>query len=1137
MTIEDLQTQFCASAMNAIVPLISDNQSHNLLSLTGLAGSAYPLLAASLSAQISTNQIFILPDREIAVFFYADLEKLLNDCNTELPEKRVHYLPSSFKRAHSAAEIDNSNVKLRSEIINKLSTNPHGNYLIVTYPEAIAEKVVSKQYLKHNAFTITQGSEISVEIFLQFLYQFEYKQEDFVFEPGQFAWRGGIFDIFSYSEEYPYRIELDGDRVESIRFFNPETQLSIREENEIHVMPHISSLNIEEKRIPFLDFIADDCLIWSHNAKDVNAQINHLYHTVNEEFESESNAENLSVDDLFIKSQILEKARAQHTVIDINAHPAEHYDLMLDFGMKPQNNFGKSFDYLLLEWIDNIEKGIQSVFLSESESQLERIFKIMIDLLDKYNKSNHASYKIEQLYTPLRYLLHEGFRDEHGKLAIYTDHQFFEKYQRVVIRDRYKKSEAFTLKEIYDLQPGDYVVHIDYGIGIYQGLVKTEMNGKEQEVIKLTYKDGDILYVSVHSLHKISKYVGKDGTAPTLHRIGSGTWDRLKERTKKRVKELAIDLIKLYSQRKARKGFAFSPDNYMQNELEASFIYEDTPDQIKTLQDVKGDMESDHPMDRLICGDVGFGKTEIAIRAAFKAICDNKQVAVLVPTTVLALQHYTTFTDRLANMPCTVSYVNRFKSNKEIKETLQKVKDGKIDILIGTHRLLSKDVQFKNLGLLIIDEEQKFGVGAKEKLREMKVNVDTMTMSATPIPRTLQFSLMGARDISVITTPPPNRYPIQTEVHVFDEDILRDAIRHEMDRKGQVFVVHNKIQDIKELAGLIQRLVPDARIAIGHGQMEGDQLEKIMTDFINGQYDVLVSTTIVESGLDIINANTMIITDAQNFALNVLHQLRGRVGRNNRQAFCYLFIRSFEELNDQARKRLQAIEDYSDIGSGIQIALRDLDIRGAGDILGADQSGFISEIGYEMYQKILNEAIQEMQDSDYQEVEMADNSALVARECILETDIEALFPSDYISSVNERMSLYKELEAIRDDDKLELFRKKLLDVFGPLPKPTQELLQTIPLRRLAAKLFFEKIILKKNTFTGHFIGNSNSKFYQSETFSRMLAFLQLNHPVVQLKEVNHKLIFSIQNIPTMKSAIHWLEKIDQFCNQSNDTEN
>lgn len=1123
MTIEELKSQFCAPETAEIVETLRQQDGGSPLALNRLAGSAFPLLAANVSCSIDTSQLFVLPSREKAVYFYNDLEKLMGEHDMSLATRRIHYLPSSFKRAHTSSEIDNSNVKLRSEIVNRISVGSGRGCIVVTSPEALAEKVVTRKFVQDHSFTLRRDAEIPTDEFLQFLYEFEYLREDFVFEPGQFAWRGSIFDVFSYSDEYPCRIELDNDRVESIRYFDPETQLSIREEEQISIMPKVVSLDRQEQRISLFDFLPADTIVWTDSPKDVAMQIDALYKRAEEEFKDGEH----QVADFFIRKKEFEQACALRRRCLINATPAAG-DCAIDFGIKPQNSFGKSFDYLFLEWIDNMERGIKSVFLAESEGQLERLHKIMAEMIEKYNRHNDTSYRLDLLYCPIRYILHEGFRDEARKIALYTDHQFMEKCERVVIRDRYKKSEAFTLKEIYDLQPGDYVVHIDYGIGIYQGLEKTEMNGKEQEVIKLSYKDGDLLYVSVHSLHKISKYVGKDGTPPTLHRIGSGSWDRIKERTKKRVKELAIDLIKLYSQRKAGKGFAFSPDNYMQTELEASFIYEDTPDQVKTLADVKRDMESPHPMDRLICGDVGFGKTEIAIRAAFKAVCDSKQVAVLVPTTVLALQHYTTFSERLQNMPCRVEYVNRFKTGKQIKETLHRLKEGKIDILVGTHRLLSKDVVFKDLGLLIIDEEQKFGVAAKEKLRELRVNIDTLTMSATPIPRTLQFSLIGARDISVITTPPPNRQPIQTEVHVFDEDILRTAVQSELDRQGQVFVVHNKIQNISELAGLIQRLVPPARIAVAHGQMEGEKLEQVMTDFINRQFDVLVSTTIVESGLDIVNANTMIINDAQNFALNVLHQLRGRVGRNNQKAYCYLFIKPYDTLNDQARKRLQAIEDFSDIGSGIQIAMRDLDIRGAGNILGADQSGFINEIGYEMYQKILAEAIREMKDTDVDDVQWADNSGLVLRECLIETDIEALFPSDYISNVSERMSLYKELESIKDLQKLELFKKKLLDIFGPLPEPTEELIRIIPLRLLAAKLNFEKIILKKNTLTGYFTGNSASKYYQSDTFGKVLGFVQQNHPAVQLKEANSKLLLTVRNTPSVKSAMHWLEKMEQY---------
>ena len=1126
MNLQELKKRYYNAESEALAKSLKANASDSVIAINGVKGSALAFIAAPVAEQIPNLQLFVFRDSEEAAFFYSDMEVLLNDRSNTLQDKRVLYLPSSYKRNSRWSETDSSNVKLRAEILHKLSMPSAQPLILVSYPEGVAETVVTQDYIDRKSFSVKRGEEILTDDFLNKLYELEYLPEDFVYEPGQFAWRGNIFDIFSYSEEYPIRIEFEGDRIDSIRFFNPETQLSVREVDQIYIMTPIAQKETDDsERVPLFSVLPENTVVWQMHTANIASTIHTAYLDIvdNEYF---------TTDEIpLINKKTFLKEVANFQRVYVNTQDVDSPTLTLNFNMQPQHDFDKSFDYLLLEWIGNLEHGIQNYFLSETQSQLDRLYKVMLDILGKYNRQNDAAYKIEQLYTPLREVLHEGFTDADHKIALYTDHQFWNKFQRMVLRDRYKKSEALTLREIYDLQPGDYVTHIDHGIGVYEGLQKMQMGDSTQEVIKISYKDGDTLYLSIHALHKISKYVGKEGTPPTIHRLSSGSWEKLKERTKKRVKELAIDLIKLYSERKAKKGFAYSPDNFLQSTLESSFIYEDTPDQIKTLAEVKADMESDHPMDRLICGDVGFGKTEIAIRAAFKAVCDSKQVAVLVPTTVLSMQHYYTFSERLANMPCSIAYINRFKSAKEIKETLNRVKEGKVDILIGTHRILSKDVVFKDLGLLIIDEEQKFGVAAKEKIREMRTTIDTLTMSATPIPRTLQFSLIGARDISVITTPPPNRQPIDTQVHVFDEDIMRDAIQFELNRGGQVFVIHNKIQNIKELAGLIQRLVPKARVAIGHGQMEGDQLEKIMTQFINGEYDVLVSTTIVESGLDIVNANTMIINDAQNFALNVLHQLRGRVGRNNQKAYCYLFIKPWDTLNDQARKRLQAIEQFSDIGSGIHIALRDLDIRGAGDILGADQSGFINEMGYDMYQKILNEAIQEMKDAGDEglgDLQMADNSALLRRECSLETDIEALFPSTYISNVTERMNLYKELESIRDPQKLEDFRKKITDIFGPMPRETEELMQTIPLRMLAADLHFEKIILKKRTFHGYFTGNSHSPYFQSDEFGKFLLFMQANHPVVQLKEANHKLVCSIHNIPTFKAAYHWLGKMREF---------
>ncbi|MCL1849951.1 MAG: transcription-repair coupling factor [Bacteroidetes bacterium] len=1074
------------------------------IDISNLAGSSLAALAANEVKIDETTHLFVLPGKEEALFFFNDLEILLKDKEKPLNEKRVYYFPASFNKVVNWHDIDTTYLKMRAEVIDKLMHNQKG-MLIVTYPDALCEKIVSKQYVQDNSFTVSKNELLPVDIFLEFLYEYQYKQEDFVFEPGQFAWRGSIFDVFSFSEENPYRIELNDETVETIRSFDPGTQLSLHELDALYIMPALSGVETETT-VPFFDFLPKETTLWLKNIPEIQGRID----TTCERMEFEKN---LRLTD-FIND---------FKTVEIDSHFLQS-EFSHNFNIKPQHHFNKNFELLLEEWVNNLERGFQTLFLSENPNQHERMLTIMKDLLEKYNLIEKTNYTVEQLFESKNYVLHEGYRDEENKICVYTDHQFFEKYHRFIIRDKYKRSEAFTLKELYDLQVGDYVVHVDHGIGVYQGLAKMEMHGREQEVIKLVYKDDDTLYMSIHSLHKITKYTGKDGAPPTIHRLGSGVWEKTKERTKTRVKELVINLVKLYAARKTNDGFSFSPDSYLQTELEASFIYEDTPDQLKTTNEVKKDMESAKPMDRLICGDVGFGKTEIAIRAAFKAVCDSKQVAMLVPTTVLALQHFNTFSERLKKMPCNVEYLNRFKSAKEVKEIKENLKKGTIDILIGTHRILSKDIVFKDLGLMIIDEEQKFGVAAKEKLREVRNTVDTLAMSATPIPRTLQFSLMGVRDISVIATPPPNRYPIQTEIQTFNEELIRDAITYEMSRGGQVFVVHNKVQNIKEIADMVQRLVPDARIGIGHGQMEGEELERVMLNFINDKYDVLVATTIIESGLDIPNANTMIINDAQNFALNVLHQLRGRVGRNNQKAFCYMMVPSKEILNDNARKRLKAIADFADIGSGFQIAMRDLDIRGAGDILGAEQSGFINEIGFEMYQKILNEAMIELKETELGE-QMADNEALIHRECVIETDLGLQIPSDYVTNVSERMSLYKELDNIKTDEELDKYEKKLLDIFGPIPKETQELLKIIPLRLEAFRFHFEKIILKQGRFTGYFTGNMNSPFFQSELFMNILDFLQKYHPQVEMKAVNGKPQLVIKDVKSVGEAMKWLGKI------------
>lgn len=1118
MQLSEIQNLFRHPLKTKLMQILPTLKLKERLAVNGLQASSFPILVAETFSKQKNHFLFVFPNREQAAFFYHDVEKLLREESVELQNRHVLFFPASFNRNYKWEEPDLSNLKMRSEMIDKLIFSEE-KLLMVTYTEAITEKLLDSSYLQKNSFALKVGEVLPIDILLEFLYQYEYVREDFVYQPGQFAWRGAIFDIFSYAEEHPIRIEFDDETIVSVRYFEGETQRSVKEVDKVNIIPNISANPENEKKVSFFDFLKQETLLWMVNLDEVASQVDKFGKKA-----METAPHNLPLEHFFLSadeflSQISEKA-----LIEVNSSEMKSYKASFSFDIKPQHHFAKNFNMLLEEWIDNYEKGIKTLFLSENAAQHERVRTVVEDFLINYNVDNHTDYHISNIYYPIDGVLHEGFRNEKGKLCLYTDHQFFEKYHRVTPSDRYKKNEAFTLKEIYDLQPGDFVVHVDHGIGVYQGLMNMEINGKLQEVIKLSYKEGDSLFISIHSLHKISKYVGKEGAPPTLHRLGSGVWERAKERAKQRVKELVIDLVKLYAQRKMKRGFAFSPDSYLQTELEASFIYEDTPDQLKATEEVKADMEKSVPMERLICGDVGFGKTEIAIRAAFKAVCDSKQVAVLVPTTVLALQHYNTFLERLGQFPCKINYLNRFKTAKEVKEILSQLKEGKIDIIIGTHRLLSKDVEFKDLGLLIIDEEQKFGVAAKEKLRELRATIDTLTMSATPIPRTLQFSLMGVRDISVIATPPPNRYPIQTEVHEFDEELVKEAITFEISRGGQVFFVNNKVQNIYEIADQIREWVPEARVGVGHGQLDGTQLEKIMLDFIQGKYDVLVATTIIESGLDIANANTMIINDAQNYALNVLHQLRGRVGRNNKQAFCYLFVKNMANLTDIARRRLKAIEEFSEIGSGFQIAMRDLDIRGAGDILGAEQSGFVNEIGLEMYQKILNEAILELQETQIG-ADMADNSALVQRECLVETDLGLRIKDEYVASVSERMSLYKELNAIRTDEELAKFSDKLVDIFGEIPQETQELLTVVQLKRVALQWHIEKVVLKNGNFTGYFIGNSDAPFFQSEEFSKVLEFLKKYYPRVEMKETHNKPQLIIKNVKKVSSAITWLEKI------------
>lgn len=1085
--------------------------------VNGLSGSSRSLFAVGCVLSSSQPHLFVLQDKESAAFFFGDLEQLLQEEDTDFSERQSVFFPESPASHEHAKKSDNFDILLRTKMLQRLE---QGNRLmIVTYPEALMQKVITKKTIDTETFTISQGEKLSVDFMLEYLSDKNFEYSDFVYQPGQFSLRGGIVDVFSYTNEFPFRIEFSGDKVASLRTFEIESQLSKNRMEKIVITPNLQQRKDAVSMISLFDSLPSDTVLWFDDVAWTIDNIQKKQELLQCTFGNHVD-ENEYITEKDFKESIL-----QFSTVEWRSNSYLNAQYNETFDTQPQMSFNKQFDLLIDQWIENYEQGITTIFSSLNENQSARIRNIVRDSLSSQEKylafPEEYRKKLEkEMVSYVSFALHEGFIDREQKVAFYTDHQVFNRYHRYKVDDRYKKSDSILLKEIYELKPGDYITHIDHGVGQYAGLEKIEINGKQQEAIKIIYKGNDILYISIHSLHRIARYSGKDGEEPSLNRLGSNAWNKVKEKTKSRVKALVIDLAKLYAERRSTEGFAFSADNYMQTELEASFIYEDTPDQVKATQDVKNDMEADFPMDRLICGDVGFGKTEIAIRAAFKAICDSKQVAVLVPTTVLALQHYNTFRDRLADFPCKVDYINRFKSTKDQKQTLQNLKDGKIDILIGTHRLLGKDVVFKDLGLLIVDEEQKFGVGAKEKLRSLKINVDTLTLTATPIPRTLQFSLMGARDISIMQTPPLNRYPIQTEVHPFSEELIKSAIEYEIFRGGQVFVVHNRIHNIGEIAGLVQQNFPDQKVGIAHGQMNGDKLERIMMDFIDGNYDVLVCTTIIESGLDIPNANTIIINEAQNYGLSDLHQLRGRVGRKNKKAFCCLLTPPVSLVSETARKRLRAIEEFSDIGSGFNIAMRDLDIRGAGNLLGAEQSGFITEIGYEMYQKILEEAMDELHQTQISEEGIAEDANYeFVKDCVIETDMELLLPDTYITSSTERYALYKELNNLSTDEQLDEFRKKLIDRFGEIPPQAEELIKTIVLRRIAKKIGFEKMVLKQEKLIGHFINNSQSVYFQSMQFSYVLNTLQTHPNLAYMRENNEKLTLTFEKIFSIEKAI------------------
>ena len=1095
-----------------------ENSSVRTFFLGGLHASASPLFFSSYLKNASWTTIFILNDMEEAGYFYHDLIQING-------EENVLFFPSSYRRAIKYGQKDAGNEILRTEVLSRIQKGDHVS--IVTCPEAVAEKVVSSKELSNRTLKLEVGEHTEVDTIMDILADFGFERVDYVYEPGQYALRGSIVDVFSYASEYPYRIDFFGDEIDSIRTFEVDTQLSKERKQSIAIVPELS-LSGSGEFVSFFDFIPRDSILvmkdffWvkEHIDKIHEDAVSPLALAADEEHKKEllNIAKNL-IDGGEFMMQSLNFRR-----IEFGNKPTGTPQATLTFDTQAQPIFHKNFELVSSCFREFIEKGYTLYICTDSEKQAKRLKDIFEQRGDNIS------------FTYVNKTLHEGFTDHALKGCFFTDHQIFDRFHKYNLRSERARSGkvALTLKELSQFEPGDYVVHIDHGIGKFAGLVRLPNGDSTQEVIKLIYQNDDVVFVSIHSLHKVSKYKGKEGEPPRINKLGTGAWEKIKEKTKTKIKDIARDLIRLYSQRKQEQGYAYTPDSFLQHELEASFIYEDTPDQLKATNDVKADMESNRPMDRLVCGDVGFGKTEVAVRAAFKAATDNKQVAVLVPTTVLAYQHYQTFSERLKEFPCKVEYLSRARSAKDTSRILKELANGEIHILIGTHKLIGKSVKFKDLGLLIIDEEQKFGVGVKEKLRQLKVNVDTLTMTATPIPRTLQFSLMGARDLSVIQTPPPNRYPIQTEVHTFNEEIITEAINFEMSRNGQVFFVNNRIQNLLELKALIQRNIPDCRVCIGHGQMKPEELEKIIYDFVNYDYDVLLATTIIESGIDIPNANTIIINAAQNFGLSDLHQMRGRVGRSNRKAFCYLLAPPLTSLTPEAKRRLQAIENFSDLGSGIHIAMQDLDIRGAGNMLGAEQSGFIADLGYETYQKILAEAVKELKEDEFSELYQEELQAAgeekisgedFVSECQVESDLELLFPNEYIPSSSERMLLYRELDGLELDKDLLDFKSRLEDRFGKVPPEGQELLRIVPLRRLAKRLGAEKIFLKAGRMTLFFVSNPDSPYYQSAAFGKVIGYMGANPRYCNLREQNGKRSMVVKNVESVEMAVGILQEI------------
>lgn len=1090
--------------------------------LTGLSGSSREFTITAfmrLPEASKWNYVVILRDAEEAAYFQNTLENVSDAMD-------IFYFPSSFKHQKNYRRLNPSHVMLRAEALSRIARGGNKK-VIVTYPEAIFEKVILPSKLAHNIISFKKGEHVDLDSLLEKFISFGFVRTDFVYEPGEIAMRGGILDVYSYGNEKPYRIELFGEEIDSIRMFDPQTQLSERNLTEINIVPNIDTQFDSGDKVSLLEFMPDNTLVWIEDWEFIRERVEKQESDLSsflelgapvgdEEQEDPNEVKEVDQDD-FLDAQVLERELRDHYLVEFGRKKYFSKEEIM-FSTSRQPAFNRQFKLLIEDLQKYEKKGYELFIFAENPRQLERLHSIFSDLGSNIN------------FIAVPISVHEGFIDHDLKCVCYTDHEIFQRYHKYKVKQAFSKNKALTLKLLRELQPGDYVTHIDHGVGVYSGLQKIETNGVMQEAVRIIYKDQDLLYVNISSLHKISKYSGKEGSVPKLNKLGSDVWNKLKEKTRRQVKDIAKDLIKLYAQRKSQQGFAHAPDGYMQEELEASFIYEDTPDQGKAVADVKKDMESQSPMDRLVCGDVGFGKTEVAIRAAFKTCLNGKQAAVLVPTTILAYQHFKTFSERLADFPVTIDYLNRFKTSKEKKETLEKLKEGKIDIIIGTHGLLSKNVQFKDLGLMIVDEEQKFGVSAKEKLKQLRTTVDSLTLTATPIPRTLQFSLMGARDLSIINTPPPNRQPIQTEIHTFNADFIRDAIYFEIERGGQVFFIQNRVKGLNEMKTMIKELCPDVEISVAHGQLDGSELEQTVLDFIDHKSDVLISTNIVESGVDIPNVNTIIINNAHQFGLSDLHQLRGRVGRSNKKAFCYLIAPPMSSLPSDSRKRLTTLEQYSDLGSGFQIAMRDLDIRGAGNLLGGEQSGFIAEIGFEMYHKILDEAIRELKRNEFREVfkeEIRKQDDFVS-DCTIDTDLEILIPDSYIESITERLSIYSRLNNCEDEKELTELHQELEDRFGTVPEEAEDLFTIVRCRKLAIDLGFEKLILKNKVLRCYFVPNPESPYFQSETFLRILNFIQTETNKASLKQVGRNGILVVKDIENINDVYYLVRAMSQY---------